>query len=482
MNILRKISKFSLNGQNLPICRLIKIPKRKFCLKNRLQTEQEISLDENLYWDNLQSSLDESSKAIYPNSSKLLKAEKNVFVLQLKMQYKSKARQSTSADLQLAESISLVETLDNWKVIESHIVGTKKSSSREIFGSGNQDLLSKKISSSGADTLFIVIDRLTNLQVNGLRQTLLGNNPNIAIYDRYKIVLEIFKRNARSSIAKLQIALAEIPYLRHKFENNELFKNVEKRIRKELDFKLKTRSLLNTQRREKQIPLVSVFGYTNVGKTTFIKSITNDEKLKPKNQLFATLDITYHGASLCNSNQDIIFADTIGFINDIPHNLIEAFKTSLSDALNADLFIHLVDSSHPDREAQEKSVNKILLDLAPEEKMKDMLTVYNKIDKVKHFPKSSDTERIMISCKKGDGLIELRNLIEKKILKKLGYLEITLRVAQGSEEFSYLYKNSIVKEVSECDQDSNFVNLKVLFNKSNALKFIKIYPNVKISK
>lgn len=474
MNFLNNIFK------KLPQNNLIKLsftPKRSIFLTNCFKNDFEIPLDENLYWDSLQNSLEESDVL----KQRLPRAEKNVFILQLKMQYKSKSRQSTTPELQLAESISLVNTLDNWKVTDSHIVSTKRSYSREIFGSGNQEMLSKKISSSGADTVFIVIDRLTNLQVNGLRMSLLGNNPNIAIYDRYKVVLEIFKRNARSSIAKLQIALAEIPYLRHKFENNELFKNVEKRIRKELDLKLRTRSLINTQRREKQIPLVSVFGYTNVGKTTFIKAITNDLKLKPKNQLFATLDITYHGTRLCNSNQDIIFADTIGFISDIPHNLIEAFKTSLSDALNSDLFIHLVDVSHPDREAQEKSVIEILSELAPKEKLKDMLVVYNKSDKCKNLDINFDEKKLVISCKKGDGIAELRDLIEKKILKKLGYLEISMIVAQGSDEFFYLNKYCIVKELNECD-DSQYVNMKVLFNKSNALKFIKLYPHIKISK
>lgn len=239
----------------------------------------------------------------------------NVFILQLKMQYKSKARQSTTADLQLQESISLVNTLDGWRVIEQLIIGSKRSDSREIFGSGNQEILSKKIAASGANCLFVVIDRLTNLQVKSLRRTLLGNNQNIKIYDRYTIVLEIFKRNARSGIAKLQIALAEIPYIRHKYDNHDLYKNVEKKIHKQLDFKLRTRNLLNNQRRDKNIPTIAVFGYTNVGKTSFIKIITHDNKMEPKNKLFATLDVTYHGTSLSNSNQNVVFVDTIGFIS-----------------------------------------------------------------------------------------------------------------------------------------------------------------------
>lgn len=200
---------------------------------------------------------------------------------------------------------------------------------------------------------------------------------------RYKLVLEIFKRNARTSIAKLQIALAEIPYIRHKYSNVDLYKNVEKKIKRELELKLKTRQLQSNDRRvRRQIPIVSVFGYTNVGKTSFIKAITGDSKLNPENKLFATLDISYHGTPLFNSSQTVLFADTIGFISDIPYNLIEAFKTSLQDALDADLYIHLIDVSHPDRVAQEKIVNEILADLGDQKKLQNMLVVYNKCDKV----------------------------------------------------------------------------------------------------
>lgn len=200
---------------------------------------------------------------------------------------------------------------------------------------------------------------------------------------RYKLVLEIFKNNARTQIAKLQIALAEIPYIRQKYENLELYKNVEKKIKREIELKLKTRQLQSTERRiKRQLPVVAVFGYTNVGKTSFIKTITADEKLQPENKLFATLDISYHRAALFDSTQPVLFVDTIGFISDIPYNLVEAFKTTLQEALDADLFIHLIDISHPDREAQEKTVNEILTDLVEPAKLANMLVVYNKCDKV----------------------------------------------------------------------------------------------------
>ena len=212
--------------------------------------------------------------------------------------------------------------------------------------------------------------------------------------------MEIFKRNARSEIAKLQIAMAEIPYIRHKYENLELYKNVEKKIKRELDHKLKTRHLQSADRRIRhQIPMVAVFGYTNVGKTSFIKAITNDSKLVPENKLFATLDITYHGVSLFNSSQNVLFADTIGFISDIPFNLVEAFKTSLQDALDADMYVHLVDVSHPDREAQERTVNEIISELGDPKKVANMLVVYNKCDKLSQDKFQMESNRFNIKLR-----------------------------------------------------------------------------------
>ncbi len=164
--------------------------------------------DEDLYWDTLKSQLDTVDQT--PTSHTKLSRDrsgKRVFVLQLRMQYKSKSRQSTSAELQLAESISLVRSLEGWSVCDSLIVSTKRSGSAALFGTGNQEMLAKRIGSSGCDALFVVIDRLTNLQVETLRRTWVGGDENVKIYDRYMIVLEIFKRNASSAIAKLQIAL-----------------------------------------------------------------------------------------------------------------------------------------------------------------------------------------------------------------------------------------------------------------------------------
>lgn len=147
----------------------------KETLNGKETIEEEIP-DEDSYWNYIDKVTESEEKQPVSLASKEYKnpfkegskldyfKEKKVFILQIKMQYKAKARQSTTADLQLAESIALVETLPNWKVVDSLILGSKKVETRNIFGSGNQEILCKKIPASGANCLFIVIDRLTNYQ------------------------------------------------------------------------------------------------------------------------------------------------------------------------------------------------------------------------------------------------------------------------------------------------------------------------------
>ena len=145
-----------------------------------------------------------------------------------------------------------------------------------------------------------------------------------------------------------------------------------------------------------------------------------------------------------------------------------------------------VDLSHPDREAQEKSVIEILTELAPEDKLKNMITIYNKCDlthgnKEIDYTNSDKSNVYNVSCKTGQGMARVKQLIERTIYKILDFIELNLNVGQGSEEMAFLYKNSIVKETKESN-DPQFVIMNIMINKVNALKFIKLFPNVTISK
>lgn len=170
----------------------------------------------------------------------------------------------------------------------------------------------------------------------------------VPVMDRFSVVIQILSAHATSREAKLQIALAELPYIWHHLgsENSEfirsqlsdsqkmLLRNRERKIKTELEHIRMHRKMVRRRRSHKEYPVVAVVGYTNAGKTSLIKALTNQEKLEPKNKLFATLDVTAHMGRL-PCNLQIIYIDTIGFMSDIPTGLIQCFITTLEDAMNA---------------------------------------------------------------------------------------------------------------------------------------------------
>lgn len=170
----------------------------------------------------------------------------------------------------------------------------------------------------------------------------------VPVMDRFSIVIQILKAHATSRDAKLQISLAELPYIWQQLgtENSEfvrtqltdsqkmMLRNRERRIKNELkDIQIR-RKKVRTLRSNEEIPIVAVVGYTNAGKTSLIKALTGKETLQPQNKLFATLDVTAHKGRL-PSNLQVLYIDTIGFMSDIPTGLFQCFITTLEDAMAA---------------------------------------------------------------------------------------------------------------------------------------------------
>merc|ERR1719342_295407 len=266
----------------------------------------------------------------------------------------------------LAESVALVETLA-WIVVDTLTVGLNSFQKKHLFGAGKLRLLEEKISSNTKITsVFISLYQLTVTQRLELERLF-----SVPVIDRYHLVLQIFYQHTRSREARLQVALAEIPYLKnrlmidHEYERGNkhsgsrlgeqyydtqkfILKKLEGGIRRRIDQIKDQRQKLRTSRKDSEIATVAVIGYTNCGKTSLIKSLTGDTKMQPRNQLFATLDVTCHGTRLPGSNLNTVFIDTVGFISDIPTPLIASFSATLEDALDADLLVHMADFSNPD--------------------------------------------------------------------------------------------------------------------------------------
>ncbi|CAM4395810.1 unnamed protein product [Lepidochelys olivacea] len=408
----------------------------------------------------------------------------------------AKKPQLTTAELQIAEAIALINTLHNWTVLDKIIMSTKTPDKKFIFGKGNFQILTEKIKGLPHITaVFLNIERLSPLTKKELEDAW-----GVTVFDRYTVVLHIFRCNARTKEAKLQIALAEIPLLRTNLKNEmsqldqqrggsryimgsgETFMEMQYRLLKEKEFKIRNaleklrrkRSVLRTQRRRREFPVISVMGYTNCGKTTLIKALTGDEGLQPQDRLFATLDITAHAGYL-PSHLAVIYVDTIGFLSELPHDLIESFSATLDDVAYSDLIVHVRDISHPETVLQKASVLSVLKNLnLPSHLLDSVVEVHNKVDLIERY-QSPETNAIAVSALLGYGLEELKGEIERTVLKTTGKNILTIKVNLAGPQLSWLYKEATVQEVDVMPEDGT-ANVKVIISNSALGKYKKLFP------
>jgi len=232
------------------------------------------------------------------------------------------------------------------------------------------------------------------------------------------------------------------------------------------------------------IPIVAVVGYTNAGKTSLIKALTDEERLQPKNQLFATLDVTAHTGKL-PSNLKVVYMDTVGFMSEIPTGLIECFVATLEDAMLADVIIHVHDVSHENYVEQRKHVEQTLQSLLQnsnnterERLYNNIINVGNKCDLIKSdvVEQFAATENLqLISSKTLSGINDLMEEVEKQILFATGRKKITIRVPMGCAESVWLYKNAAVTEVVGDPQDQQKCLMSVIISEAKLQQFRHIF-------
>ncbi|KAI4828764.1 hypothetical protein KUCAC02_022840 [Chaenocephalus aceratus] len=393
----------------------------------------------------------------------------------------SRKQHLTTAGLMMAEAEGLVNTLENWRVVDKIVLSTKTPEKKKIFGKGNFQLLADKIrQTAGINAVFVNVERLSPGAEREFEEAW-----GVKVFDRYSVVLHIFRCNARTKEAKLQISLAEIPLLRSRLRNEmanldqqgggsryiggsgETLMEVQQRLLKEREMKIRLaleklrrkRKLLRSQRKHKEFPVVSVLGYTNCGKTTLIKALTGDRGLQPRDQLFATLDVTVHGG-LLPCRMPVLYVDTIGFLSQLPHLLIDSFSATLDDIKHSDLLVHVRDISHPETENQKQNVLSVLKNLqTPERLMSSMIEVHNKIDLVDDY-ECLEPAVLPISALTERGLDQLSAAVEEEILKSTGKHILDLKVDLSSPQLSWLYKESTVQDVAvDADDGSAVVNV-----------------------
>lgn len=413
----------------------------------------------------------------------------DVLVVQPRIKKGRRVRTDTTTALQLAEAVALLETLPGWKTAGKLTLKTDNDMRKLIFKSGNLERIQDCIKEKSATAIFINVDILTGVQHVALQEFFC-----LPIYDRYTVVLNIFRHHASTKEAKLQIALAEVPYYRariwhlHKGTGRDMsgtgqtyyerqkqqLQSREVTLRRQLGELKGERTLLRKKRRQLEFPTVAVVGYTNAGKTSLIKLLTDDARLQPRNQLFATLDVTVHAGRL-SALKTVLYIDTVGFISDIPTTLVASFASTLEDVLLADVIVHIRDLSHPDCEAQRINVLETLERIGVPTHLRDtVIEVGNKVDLMPPSPSEgteNHTPEHRISCVNGTGLAELRETIERRLIENTGRTVARLRIPTGGPEYSWLYREGTLHLSGVDERDPNYSIVDVVLTPAALSKF-----------
>lgn len=287
------------------------------------------------------------------------------------------------------------------------------------------------------------------------------------VIDRTVLILDIFAKNARSGEGKLQVELAQLKYSlprlqgqgtalsrlgggigtrgpgESKLESDK--RHIRRRIHalEENLIELSKRRKLHRERRKKDgVITAAIVGYTNAGKSTLLNTLTDADVLA-ENKLFATLDPTARAIRLPDGSE-VMLIDTVGFISRLPHFLVEAFKSTLEEATNADILIILCDASDPECENQLEVTKEILHELCEEEK--PVITVYNKCDIAESYLLPVTKNTVKISALKGVGINSLLEAISENMPKTKKRVLLLLPFSEGSLANEVRVTSRILKE------------------------------------
>lgn len=320
-----------------------------------------------------------------------------------------KGARRRAPELGLEEAKSLAAALPNLDIVGAEIVRLPDAKAGMLFGSGKIAELKQRFHDGEVDLV------LVDGAVSPIQQRNLEREWKVKLLDRTGLILEIFADRARTREGVLQVELAALSYQRTRLvrawthlerqrggfgfvggpgetqieSDRRAIDDEVIKIRRQLARVVKTRELHRAARAKVPFPIVALVGYTNAGKSTLFNRMTGADVLA-KDMLFATLDPTMRGVVL-PSGKKIILSDTVGFISDLPTQLVAAFRATLEEVLEADLILHVRDIAHPETEEQAGDVGDILETLGVAEEV-PLFEVWNKIDML-----SADTRRALMT-------------------------------------------------------------------------------------
>ncbi len=364
----------------------------------------------------------------------------------------------------------------NLEVAHQLVVPLKKPQAGLLFGKGKLEELAAIFQAD--DIGLVIIDG----PVTPIQQRNLEKQWGVKVLDRTGLILEIFGDRAATREGVLQVDLAALSYQKTRLvrswthlerqrgglsfvggagesqleADRRAIDDAIVRLKRQLAKVVKTRTLHRSARKKIPYPIVALVGYTNAGKSTIFNHITG-ASVMAKDMLFATLDPTMRSVEL-PSGREIILSDTVGFISDLPTELVAAFRATLEEVLDADLILHVRDIAHPETEEQSRDVMEILGKLGIEDQAQDAIVeVWNKIDLVEADKSkqlvtiANRNEKIVTtSAVTGQGIAELLDVIEQNLLETTVTETLKLAFSEGKCR-AWLFDHNVVDAEKQID-------------------------------
>ena len=395
-----------------------------------------------------------------------------------------------SADARLAEAVGLAAAIE-LVVVHSAILPLRARRSSSLLGEGQIEIQGALLREQNV-AVVIVDAQLTPVQQRNLEKAW-----DCKVIDRTGLILDIFGARARTREGALQVELAHLDYQKSRLvrswthlerqrggfgflggpgetqieADRRLIGDRIVRLKKELDQVRRTRGLHRSARKRVPFPIVALVGYTNSGKSTLFNALTGAEVMA-RDQLFATLDPTMRALRLPSGRQ-VILSDTVGFISELPTELVEAFRATLEEVSEADVILHVRDAAHPDSDAQRADVLGVLGGMVKDGTLDEdwpmrAVEVLNKADLlggVANVPISKGA--IAVSAIDGEGLAQLQDAIDRRIAAGMEIVTYPVSPSDGAS-LAWLYAHG---EVIARAEDGEAIRMTVRLRPADRMRF-----------